>query len=151
MLRGSHITQLEPNTLTCVLERDGAVKVSFFGLPQLRRIHPPLTAQDNGLSVASLHDLAGTKVQVVQQRAQAKDYDDIDALIQIGGIDLPTQLAAGRAVFGDSFQPLPSLKALVYYSEGDLTTLPQEVRERLTAAVVAVDPLTLPSIRPLPG
>ena len=93
-LRDAQITQQEPNTLTCLVDRGGSVKVSFFGLPHLRRIRTPLRAEDNGLEVASLLDLAGTKAAVVQQRAQAKDYIDIDALITQGGIDLPTHLAA---------------------------------------------------------
>jgi hypothetical protein len=50
------------------------VKVSFFGLPNLPRLSPPPVAKDNGLAVASLLDLAGTKASVVQMRAEAKDY-----------------------------------------------------------------------------
>ena len=38
------------------------------------------------------------KVPVVQRRAEAKDYIDMDALITDGHIDLPTALAAGRAI-----------------------------------------------------
>jgi hypothetical protein len=32
------------------------------------------------LQIASLLDLAGTKINVVQLRAEAKDYRDIDAI-----------------------------------------------------------------------
>ncbi len=55
-------------------------------------------AEGKTLYVASLLDLAGTKVAVVQKRAEAKDYLDIDVLIR-HGIDLPTALAAGRIVY----------------------------------------------------
>jgi hypothetical protein len=95
--------------------------------------------------VASLLDIAGTKVAVVQQRAQAKDYVDIDALIT-GGIDLATQLAAARAVHGAHFAPTPTLKALNYFADGDLPALADEVRRRLMQAAMAVDPLKLPSL-----
>jgi len=70
-------------------------------------------AKGSKVHVASLLDAAGTKAQTVQQRAQARDYVDIDALIR-HGIDLPQVLAAGAAVYGGSFNPLLTLKALSY-------------------------------------
>ena len=54
-------------------------------LPASQR-RPPHVAKDNGLQVASLLDLAGTKASVVQLRSEAKDYVDIDALITLGKI-----------------------------------------------------------------
>jgi hypothetical protein len=122
------------------------VKVSFFGLPHLRRIRTPLRAEDIGLEVASLLDLAGTKAAVVQQRAQAKDYVDIDALITQGGIDLPTHLAAARAVYGAHFAPTPTLKALTYFGDGDLPALADDIKRRLAQAAGAVDPFRLPNL-----
>jgi hypothetical protein len=77
----------------------------------------------------------------VQQRAQPRDYLDIDALIR-HGIDLPRVLAAGAIVYGRSFNLLITLKALSYFD--DVPALPIEVRERLKAAVEAVDPTRLP-------
>lgn len=66
----------DPAPLTAIVERDGPVKVSFFGVPQIQRLQPPLVAPGNALRIASLLDLAGTKAAVVQQRAEAKDYLD---------------------------------------------------------------------------
>jgi len=145
-LAGSQITQQEPNMLTCLVERAGPVKVSFFGVPHLARIREPVVAQDNGLRVAALLDIAGTKAAVVQQRAQAKDYIDIDALITQGGIDLPTHLAAARAVYGAHFAPTPTLKALTYFGDGDLPALADDIKRRLIRAAGAVDPLRLPHL-----
>jgi hypothetical protein len=145
-LQGSQITQQEPNTLTCQVDRGGPTKVSFFGVPHLTRIRAPHVAEGNGLKVASLLDIAGTKAAVVQQRAQAKDYIDIDALMTLGGIDLPTQLAAARGVHGAHFAPMPTLKALAYFGDGDLPTLADDIRRRLVQAAAAVDPLQLPSL-----
>jgi hypothetical protein len=145
-LAGSQIIQQEPNTLTCLIDRGAPVKISFFGLPHLARIRPPAVARDNGLRVASLVDIAGTKAAVVQQRAQVKDYIDIDALITDGRIALPMQLAAARAVYGTAFAPTPTLKALTYFGDGDLPSLPSDVKERLIRAASAVDPLRLPSL-----
>jgi hypothetical protein len=57
-------------------------------------------------------------------------------------VDLPTALAAGRIVYGRSFNPLITLKALSYYD--DIPTLPAEAQQRLRAAVQAVDLRQLP-------
>jgi hypothetical protein len=96
-MKGAKITQHEANTLTGIVDRGCAVKVSFFGVPEIPRLQTPLASADHRLKVASLLDLAGMKVSVVQRRAEAKDYIDMDALITDGHIDLPTALAAGRA------------------------------------------------------
>ena len=82
----------------------------------------------------------------MQQRAQAKDYLDIDALITLGGIDLPVQLAAARAAYGPHFAPTPTLKALTCFGDDDLPLLPDDVKKRLTRAVSTVDPLRLPRL-----
>jgi hypothetical protein len=110
-LAGARVTQREPNTFGCVIDRGGPVRLSFFGLPGIPRLLPPLVAPVNGLQVASLLDLAGMKVSVVQMRAEAKDYLDIDAILTDGRIDLPTALAGGRAIYGQAFNPLATLKA----------------------------------------
>jgi hypothetical protein len=44
-----------------------------------------------------LLDLAGTKASVIQVRAEAKDYLDLDALMRFGEVDLATALAAAHA------------------------------------------------------
>jgi hypothetical protein len=76
-LAGAKIIQREKNTLTAIVERGDPVKVSFFGvLPQLAPAH---VVEENNLKVASLLDLAGTKASVIQVRAEAKDYLDLDA------------------------------------------------------------------------
>lgn len=72
-LAGAKVIQRDTNPLSLIVDRGGPVKVSFFGVPDLRRLAPPLVAKDNGLLVASLLDLAGTKASVVQLRAEAKD------------------------------------------------------------------------------
>jgi len=98
-LAGAIVTQRAPNTFSCTIDRSGVIQLSFFGLPDLPRLSPPLIAPDIGLRVASLVDLAGTKASVVQVRAEAKDYIDIDALLRDGRIDLPTALAAAQAIY----------------------------------------------------
>jgi len=144
-LKEAEPVQVAPNTLKCRVERGGSVLLSFFGSLHLGQVAARDEVRDRTLWVASALDVAGTKVAVVQKRAEAKDYLDIDALLR-HGIDLSTALAAGRVVYGRSFNPLITLKALCYFE--DLPTLPVEVRTRLRIAVAAVDPARLPELIP---
>lgn len=137
LLAGAAIVQVEPNTLSVVVDRGGPVKLSFFGVPALPVLAPPDVA--DGVRIASLLDLAGTKAAVVQVRAEAKDYLDIDALLT-AGIRLDTVLRAGRDLYGVGFAAMATLKALTFFDDGDLATVPHAVRSRLVAAVTAVDP-----------
>jgi hypothetical protein len=145
-LAGATITQREPNTLSCIVDRGGPVKLSFFGAPGLPRLRPPLIAPDNGLQIASLLDLSGAKARVVQMRAEARDYVDIDALLCDGRVDLSSALASARALYGVEFNPQITLKALTYFGEGNLQRLPRELKDRLVQAVRAVDLDRLPAI-----
>jgi hypothetical protein len=147
-LTGATITQQAPNTLSVIIDRGGPVKLSFFGVPGVAQLQAPHVCTDNGLQVASLLDLAGTKVSVVQQRAEAKDYIDIDAILTDGRIDLPTALAAAKAIYRQNFNPLITLKALSFFEDGDLRRLPAAVKDRLAAAARQVDPERLPRIPP---
>ena len=144
-LAGAERVQVAADTLTCRVERGGPVLVSFFGDLGLGRAAPADRAEGSQVRVASLLNIAGTKAAVVQRRAEARDYIDIDALIRYG-IDLPRVLAAGAVVYGASFNPLITLKALSYFD--DVPSLPSEICERLTRAVAAVDPTRLPTLIP---
>jgi hypothetical protein len=145
-LTGATIVQKEPNTLSAIVDRNGSVQVSFFGVPDIARLRPPHIAPDNGLQIASLLDLAGTTAAVVQQCAEAKDYLDIDALLQDGRIDLPTALSSARAIYGPKFNPQITLKALSFFGDGNLARLPQSVQDRLARAAREVDIDRLPEI-----
>jgi hypothetical protein len=145
-LKGARVLQKDADTLTCRVDRGGTVQVSFFGDLGLGRIDTPDMAEPPGLAIASLLDLAGTKAAVVQKRAAAKDYFDIDALIARGGLTLPMALAAGRAIYGIGFEPQITLKALSYFGDGDLPTLAEDVRRRLVDAVRSVDLERLPAL-----
>jgi hypothetical protein len=145
-LKGANIIQRDKNTLSAIVDRGGPVKVSFFGVPNLPRLSAAVVAKDNGLGVASLLDLAGTKASVVQVRAEAKDYIDIDALITVGKVDLPLALSAAQRLYGSTFNPQITLKALSFFDDGDLTLLPEDIKLRLATAAREVDLDHLPGI-----
>jgi hypothetical protein len=148
-LAGALATRREKNTLTAILNRGGDVTVSFFGVPNLPRLVAPLVSDDNGLKIASLLDLAGTKASVVQLRAEAKDYLDLDTLMTKGGITLPMALTAAQALYGTSFNPQITLKSLSYFDDGDLRSLPEESKARLVTAARDVDLDRLPDLSQL--
>jgi len=136
-LTGGLLRQSEPNTLTLTVDRAGPVKVSFFGGLRLGRVGEPEQVPDTGLLVAGRLDLAATKVAVVQQRAEQKDYVDLAALLR-SGIGLADMLGAASAIYGRQFNPLISLKALSYFDDGDLAGLPDEVKDLLSRDAAAV-------------
>ena len=138
-MAAAKITQREPNTLGGIVDRGGPVKLSFFGVPDLPRLAPPHIAPGNGLRIASLLDLAGTKVNVVQLRAEARDYRDIDAILRDGRVDLSTALASAQALYGRQFNPQIALKALSFFGEGNLRRLSKAIKDRLARAVREVD------------
>ena len=145
------MVQRARDTLTCVVERRGPVRISFFGGLSLNRVQSPETAEGAGILVASLRDLGGTEAQVVQSRALAKDYIDVDALIRLGDVSLAAMLGAGAAIHGERYNAMLTLKALAYFGDGDLAELPAAVRNRLSRAAAKVDPGSIPRYEPLPG
>ena len=138
--------QREKNTLTAIVDRGEPVMVSFFGVPKLAILTPPHVVEANNMRVASMIDLAGTKASVVQVRAEAKDYLDIDALMRLGNISLPTALSAAQMIYGPSFNPEITLKALSYFDDGNLRELPDELKHRLAVAAREVDLDRLPGL-----
>lgn len=65
------------------------VKISFFGMIGFGRIGEPDFTEDGVLQVASFDDLMATKMKVVLQRAEAKDYRDVAAMVE-GRSEPPT-------------------------------------------------------------
>jgi Nucleotidyl transferase AbiEii toxin, Type IV TA system len=150
-LNGSKTIQKSANTLTCVVGRGAPVQISFFGTPSVRLVEWPLIAADNGVQVASLVDLSGMKAAVVQKRAEARDYIDLDAILTQGGIGLPLALAAARELYGLAFNPQLTLKSLCFFGDGNLKSIPREMQDRLAAAVNAVDLNQLPKMMRRPS
>lgn len=144
-LENAIVLQDEQNCLTCLVSINENsvsvppqhVKISFFAGLDFGRVDTPDFTADRVIQVASLNDLLATKLKVILQRAEAKDYCDIAALIN-AGLDLSKGLAASRALYGKTFQPSESLKAMTYFNDGDLHTLTVEEKNTLIVAVGAV-------------
>lgn len=131
------------NTLTC--RWDGRVKLQFFGGLDLREVGPRQKPEGSAFWVASLLDVAGSKVKVLPERAEEKDYNDVAALLE-HGIGLPDMLGAAVTIYGPAYNPALSVKALTYF--GDLPGLDAKVEARLRAAALAVDLTALPVFPP---
>jgi hypothetical protein len=134
---GATALQSGANTLTLLVDSDGPVKVSFFGGLTHGQLARPSKAPPRNVRVASLRDLLATKLKVILQRAEAKDYQDIAALLEHGA-SLAEGLGGAVALYGLDFQPSISLRALSYFEDGDLPSLPASVKSRLATAAAAV-------------
>jgi hypothetical protein len=118
-----------------------SVDFDFFGCRafdpvQLYSIVPLL----NGSTV--LQQAASTLTCRVE-RAEAKDYVDLHALL-LAGIGLPMALAAAKVIYGERFNPQLTLKALSFFGDGDLPSLPVGVQQRIIAAARNADLDRLP-------
>ncbi|MBK5960110.1 hypothetical protein CCR97_18140 [Rhodoplanes elegans] len=123
---------------------DGAVKLSFFGGLDIGRVAEPLQTADGVLLAASPLDLLATKLKAILDRAQARDYQDIAALLRAGG-SLASGVAAFRALFAG--EPATVLRAIGYFA--DVPAVSAADRDTLTAARDAV--CELPAVTATPG
>jgi hypothetical protein len=64
---------------------------------------------------------------------------------------LPTALAAAQKLYGPTFNPEITLKALSYFDDGNLRALPEEMKSRLVVAAREVDVEHLPEITGIIG
>lgn len=145
-LQDAEMRQFDENALTAIVNRDGPVKVSFLGGLKLNRVQDPDVMPDNGIKVASLLDIAATKLATIQQRAQARDYEDVLALSG-AGVSLSEMLAAAEAVYGSTFNGTLSLKALTFFADGDLPTLSPAIQSRLRTLASQVSLQQIPLMR----
>jgi hypothetical protein len=152
LLRNGKILQNTSQTLTMAVNRGGQVKLSFFGgLTNLGRVGATDRTPDGVLSVASLLDLAGTKAAVINQRAETKDYIDLLAIIgdERNGITLHEALAAARAIYGERYNPMLTVKSLASFVDGDLPRLTEAQKARCRKIAAAADLTRLPDLKRL--
>ena len=149
-LRGAKPVQVSANTLDVEVTRGAVVKVSFLGGLSYRRVRDPQCTDDNVVQVASPLDLLATKLRTIWMRSQAKDFLDIDEMLR-QGVGLKDGLGAAYAVFNGEFNSHISLRALGYFSDGDLPSLPKPVKDRLVKEVNSAIGEPLADFEPLAG
>lgn len=145
-MRDARTVREDPNTLVISARApSGPVRISFFGEMRIGHVKEPLQTADGVLLVASLDDLMATKLKAILDRAEAKDYQDIAAMLR-AGISLEKGLGAFSVMFAkDAALPL---RALGYFKDGDLPSLPKDDRDVLCAArdhVTAIPDIDLKS------
>jgi hypothetical protein len=95
LVRGS-VVDIGTDTLVTLVD---GVRLSLFGGLRLPVIERPAVA-DNGVAVASLLDLAGTKAKALLDRIEVKDYLDLDAILRAGSLRVGRERLAPRPVPG---------------------------------------------------
>jgi hypothetical protein len=146
-VRGAAVLQDAPDTLVVLADQPaGSVKVSFFGGIGFGRVNDPLPTCDGTLLVASLDDLMATKLKATLDRAEAKDYRDIAAMIFTG-----VSLAQGLSAFKQMFEGEPAqvLRSIGYFGDGDLNRLSTSDRDVLCRARDQIG--SLPEVHLKPG
>jgi hypothetical protein len=131
-IRNARTIQEDKNTLVLnVPMPSGSVKLSFFGGLALGRINDPLRSKDAVLLVDSLEDLLATKLKAILDRAEAKDYRDIAGLLRAGA-----SLEGALGAFAKMYRRDPGLplKAIGFFKDGDLPSLPKPDQDLLRAA-----------------
>jgi hypothetical protein len=148
-LSNSVVVQDEPHSLTVLINNTSSkvsgVKISFFWGLQMGRVSEPLITKDEVLQVASLDDLLANKLKVILQRAEFKDYFDIASLLKFG-MKLDEGLGYAQALFGHTFAPSESIKALNYFGDGDLYLLSKEDKELLIKESKSINQVPLKNI-----
>ena len=135
------------NTLTVI--DPGGVRLSFFGDLGLQTVAEPSVATDNGIVVASVYDLAGTKTKAIYDRSEWKDYVDIHALI-LAGHRLADIIGYAATIFDRRFAfPTPQfLRALVWFADGTAFDVPAPTQRGLEQAVRDLDLRDIPRVEP---
>lgn len=134
------VLQKAPDTLVVTIPVGGQdIKLSFFGGLSVGRVGDPDKPHDRP-ALASPLDLLATKLKTLHDRVEARDYLDIEVLLR-SGLSLSQGIAAARALFGPTLNPLDTAKAVGWFKDGGLEqALGESTRDYLTLASATFDP-----------
>ncbi len=145
-LHSGRITQSSDSTLSCVVPfAKGQAQISFFGDLPLARVEDSLVTDDNRIHVASLVDVGGMKLAVIQKRGEAKDYLDIAALLDAGQT-LERLLSAGQTIYGRQFSSPVAVRALGFFDDLKGDQLSMAAKRTIQHAVASVRLDCLPAL-----
>jgi hypothetical protein len=141
------INDAAPNNL--VITTASGVNVAFFGRMGLRSVAEPSIVEENGIVVASLYDLAGTKAKAILDRSEWKDYVDVAMLLR-NGLTLPEIIGYAAAIFESMFEfPVAVfLRSLAWFGDGTAPDVPGDMKRELEQAVAGLAWADIPAVRP---
>lgn len=139
-LRYGTVLARRSNTLTVAASvGSDEVQLSFFGAVGFGRVGEP-DRMPGKFPIASPLDLLATKLKVLLQRIEPKDYLDMEVLLR-EGLSLNQGVSAALALFPDQINPLDIAKAVGWFKEGNLeTALSADTKDFLTAAAASFQP-----------
>lgn len=140
---------LESASDTLTLRTGDGVRLSFLGSMRLQSVAEPSIAAENGVVVASIFDLAGTKAKALLDRSEWRDYVDIATLLRAGHA-LPDVIGYAATIFDPlfAFPAALFLRSLVYFEDGTAPDVPADVRRELEAAVLGTAHADIPQVMP---
>jgi hypothetical protein len=99
-----------------------ATKIEVFDASGLRRLVKPAVIA--GLRIASLQDLMAMKLKVMAERGEMRDYFDVKAIDEMGGVSVEegVELYMDRYRIDPTSEPIPHL----YRAMGDLADVERD-------------------------
>jgi len=150
LLQGAQVIRSRQDQLVVTVDRGGPVKLDFIGGLVNGRVGNPDLTDDAVARVASLLDIAGNKMGAIWNRSAAKDMLDVYALLE-SGMPMAEMFAAARAIYGEQFNPMVAVRNFGSFVDGDLPTVPANVRGVLSRAAGLMSLHHLPVFPRLPG
>lgn len=124
-------TTLQNEKDTFVVNVNG-VKISFFGGIDFVNSCTPISFDT--LKIANLKDLLGTKLAVITQRVEYKDYTDIAKILKTG-ISLKEGFERAKLFYGNQISINEISKTMIYFEGGDLDKLKIDDKKILIKSV----------------
>jgi hypothetical protein len=141
------VNEASPNNL--VITTASEVNLSFLGGMGLRSVAEPSIVEENGIVIASIFDLAGTKAKTILDRSEWKDYVDIATLLR-SDLTLPEIIGHAVTIFEPVFEfPVAVfLRALVWFGDGTARDLSDDMKHELERAVANAEQEDIPAVIP---
>ncbi|BCD45686.1 nucleotidyl transferase AbiEii/AbiGii toxin family protein [Helicobacter suis] len=141
-LRGLEIAEvLQEDHNTFEFLTANHVHISCFGELDFVKKAQPTTTPDGILRLADMKSLLITKLKVVVDRVEIKDYRDIIAILKTGSVSLKDGLDGISDFFtGSNFPVMQIAKSLVYFESKELVDLTQAEKKYLIQQVSNLNP-----------
>lgn len=141
-LHGLEITEvLQEDRNTFEFFTTNRVHISCFGELGFVKKAQPITTPDGILRLADIKSLLITKLKVMVDRVEIKDYRDIIAILKTNSVSLKDGLDGFSDFFTDSDFPVMQIpKSLVYFESKELVDLTQAEKEYLIQQVSNLNP-----------